>query len=125
MYEIIRARRSVPQLYEDKLIVRATQIIPSFTLMLVPKPQAEEVLDHTDIANIRSAYKSTLDDGLSKVGSHVPSASMLEDQWTGMVWPASKQAIRNPDTGIERQILIKVGKASVNVPEGFVSHLKV
>lgn len=45
---------------------------------------------------------------------------MLQGQWTGMVWPASTDAIHNPLTGVERDILTKVGKASVAVPDGFV-----
>lgn len=48
---------------------------------------------------------------------------MLQEHWSGMVWPASKEAIRNPDTGLERQTLETVGKASVAVPEGFVCPL--
>lgn len=50
---------------------------------------------------------------------------MLEAQWTGMVWPESTEAISNPDTGVERDVLERVGKASVYVPEGFELHPKL
>jgi hypothetical protein len=47
---------------------------------------------------------------------------MLKGQWTGMVWPASTEAQFHPETGVERERLVKVGRASVNVPEGSVSN---
>lgn len=48
---------------------------------------------------------------------------MLEKQWSGLVWPASKEAVRDPDTGVNEEALVRIGNASVNVPEGFVSLL--
>ncbi|KAJ7259573.1 dehydrogenase E1 and transketolase domain-containing protein 1 [Mycena haematopus] len=106
MYEKINARRSVPELYEQKLI-------------------NEEVLDPSKIASIRAAYKSELETALSSVSSHVPSASMLDKQWKGMVWPASSSADRNPETGVEQEQLKAVGRASVKIPEGFEIHPKL
>ncbi|KAF8158979.1 dehydrogenase E1 and transketolase domain-containing protein 1 [Mycena galopus ATCC 62051] len=103
MYEKISARRSVPELYEAKLV-------------------NEEVLDANKIASVRAAYKSELEAALSRVSSHVPSASMLEKQWKGMVWPASPSADRKPETGVEAEQLKAVGRASVQIPEGFEIH---
>ena len=48
---------------------------------------------------------------------------MLDGQWQGMTWPrdALKDAdARSPDTGVRKEVLEEVGKASVAVPEGFV-----
>ncbi|KAJ7781815.1 thiamine diphosphate-binding protein [Mycena maculata] len=106
MYEKISSRRSVPQLYEERLI-------------------REGVLDENEIASIRAAYKSELDAALSRVSSYVPSASMLEKQWKGMVWPASPSAERNPETGVEPEQLRDVGRASVKIPDGFEIHPKL
>ncbi|KAF7346487.1 2-oxoglutarate dehydrogenase E1 component mitochondrial [Mycena sanguinolenta] len=106
MYEKINARRSVPELYEQKLI-------------------NEEVLNTSKIASVRAAYKSELDAALSRVSSHVPSASMLEKQWKGMVWPASSSANRNPETGVKQERLKEIGRASVKIPEGFEIHPKL
>lgn len=50
---------------------------------------------------------------------------MLEDQWSGMVWPASKEANNDPDTGVDKKVLQDIGKASVTVPDGFVRQLFV
>ncbi|KAJ7505194.1 Transketolase, pyrimidine binding domain-containing protein [Mycena galericulata] len=106
MYEKISSRRSVPQLYEERLI-------------------REEILDPNQIASIRTAYKSELDAALSCVSSHVPTASMLEKQWKGMVWPASSSAERTPETGVPAEQLKEVGKASVKIPDGFEIHPKL
>jgi hypothetical protein len=38
-----------------------------------------------------------------------------------MVWPMSERAEYNPETGVEEGTLVRVGKASVQAPEGFVS----
>ncbi|KJA23080.1 hypothetical protein HYPSUDRAFT_40201 [Hypholoma sublateritium FD-334 SS-4] len=106
MYEKIAARKSVPQLYEQKLI-------------------SEEVLTETDINAVRGSYKAHLESELAKVPAYGPSASMLEKQWTGMVWPASPKAIHDPATGVDVDILKKIGRASVKVPEGFEIHSKL
>lgn len=50
---------------------------------------------------------------------------MLEDQWKGIVWPASAEANYDPETGVDRDTLTRIGKASVAVPDGFVSHIPV
>ena len=42
-----------------------------------------------------------------------------------MVWPASKEAVFNPETGLEKETLLNVGRASVQVPDGFVSYLSL
>ncbi|KAJ3913557.1 dehydrogenase E1 and transketolase domain-containing protein 1 [Lentinula edodes] len=107
MYEKISARKSVPQLYEENLI-------------------ADETLTPEDINAIRTQYRSQLDAALTRVPSYAPQkAPMLEAQWTGIVWPESTEAISNPDTGVERDVLERVGKASVHVPEGFELHPKL
>ncbi|KAF7984618.1 hypothetical protein HWV62_12831 [Athelia sp. TMB] len=103
MYEKIRSRKSVPQLYEDKLI-------------------SDDVIARDEAASLRSSYKARLDSHLGEIASYTPSASMLADQWSGMVWPASTEANPSPKTGVDRQLLEKVGKASVTVPEGFEIH---
>ena len=48
---------------------------------------------------------------------------MLQGQWKGLTWPGSKDAVRDPETGVDQETLQQVGRASVSVPEGFVSRL--
>ncbi|PPQ70860.1 hypothetical protein CVT26_014083 [Gymnopilus dilepis] len=106
MYEKIAARKSVPQLYEQKLI-------------------AEEILSMEDVSSVRTSYKAYLEEELTKVPTYKPSASILQDQWSGIVWPTSADANHDPATGVDREVLQKVGKASVAVPEGFEIHSKL
>ncbi|KAJ7175983.1 thiamine diphosphate-binding protein [Mycena filopes] len=106
MYEKISARRSVPQIYEEKLI-------------------KEEILDAPKVASIRAAYKAELDAQLACVPAYVPTAAMLEKQWKGMVWPASAAAEGSPATGVEEGELRAVGRASVGIPGGFEIHPKL
>ncbi|KII87937.1 hypothetical protein PLICRDRAFT_92812 [Plicaturopsis crispa FD-325 SS-3] len=112
MYQQIRARRSVPQMYEDRLV-------------------ADGVISPAEAASVRTAHKQHLESHLAQVSSYKPSASMLQGQWAGytqdgqwqaMVWPASPAAIRDPDTGVPESVLKEVGRASVGVPEGFEIH---
>ena len=121
MYEKIHSRRSVPELYEDKLIVSSSlRLLISCTKVVSAGYQFEKLLRQEDAANLRTEYKAHLDSQLSHVASYAPSASMLQDQWRGMVWPASNEAVRNPETGVGRDVLKQVANASVMVPERFV-----
>jgi probable 2-oxoglutarate dehydrogenase E1 component DHKTD1 len=45
---------------------------------------------------------------------------MLKEQWKGIVWPNSQESNHRPETGVDKPILERVGKASVAIPEGFV-----
>ena len=84
--------------------------------------QNEGVLSPGDISGVRDAYKAHLEDKLAQVSSFVPEVSMLEGQWKGLVWPGVREVtVFEPDTGVEREVLEMVGKASIKVPEGFVS----
>jgi len=42
-----------------------------------------------------------------------------------MVWPADEKANHNPDTGLEKKVLRKVGLQSVEVPKGFNLHSRL
>lgn len=55
------------------------------------------------------------------MASYVPPPLTFEGEWEDMVWPASEEARHNPETGVDRTVLERVGRASIAVPEGFVS----
>jgi len=82
--------------------------------------QIDDVLTQEDAKALRSTYKSHLEDHLIEVSSYKPSVSTFEDQWGGMVWPASVDAIWDPDTGVDRETLKTIARASVKVPDEFV-----
>lgn len=52
--------------------------------------------------------------------TYVPNAPMLQGQWKDAVWPADETAEYDPSTGVARDVLEKVGHASVTFPSGFV-----
>lgn len=125
MYEKIGARKSVPQLYEEKLLVRDLTH-PGETSYSRLSAQSEEVITAADISRVRGDYKAHLDAELTKVtsanGSFTPAYPSLEErQWQGMVWPQSDAAEHDPVTGVEKEVLDMVGRASVKTPENFVS----
>ena len=82
--------------------------------------QSEGVLTAEEVSDVRNSYKSYLESELASVPSCVPTASMLKEHWRGIVWPNSQESIRRPETGVDKPILERVGKASVATPEGFV-----
>ncbi|KAI0084520.1 dehydrogenase E1 and transketolase domain-containing protein 1 [Irpex rosettiformis] len=106
MYKQIRSRQSVPTLYEEQLI-------------------SERVISSETAKSVRESYKAYLNDELSKSDSYTPSASMLQQQWAGLLWPGSQDAVRSPETGVDQDTLVKVGKASVDVPEDFEIHSRL
>jgi hypothetical protein len=85
--------------------------------------QAESILDSEDAKAVRMTHKSYLEDELRKASTYVPSASKLSDQWHGMVWPANKEAVWDPETGLSDAVLRRVGEASVTMPPDFVRYI--
>ncbi|KAI0266214.1 dehydrogenase E1 and transketolase domain-containing protein 1 [Gloeopeniophorella convolvens] len=103
MYEQIRSRKSVPALYEERLI-------------------SDDVITAADARAVRDAARARLDAELAKADAHVPAADMLQGRWADMVWPADAHAERAPQTGVARDVLERVGRASVATPPGFEIH---
>ncbi|KAG8775366.1 hypothetical protein FRC15_000597 [Serendipita sp. 397] len=111
MYQEIRQRASVPQRYEQELIT-------------------EGIIDAATAADFRKERTSFLQAELDQSTSYQPTSewdsgqeeSVARGKWSDMVWPASPTAAHDPDTGVERDILTRVGKASVKAPDGFNVH---
>jgi probable 2-oxoglutarate dehydrogenase E1 component DHKTD1 len=70
---------------------------------------------------LRKSFTATLDADMNKIEEYKPKSEMLEGKWSKLVWPNSESAKHEPDTGVERNTLIEVAKASVTLPEDFVS----
>lgn len=82
--------------------------------------QSDDVLTSAEAQGVRDAIRGRLDAELTQADAYVPTTTMLQGQWKGLVWPASEQAEHDPATGIAREVLEKAGRASVTVPAGFV-----
>jgi len=74
-----------------------------------------------EIAEVRNSHKSLLEEKLAAVTAFEPTIPTPSEQWRAMVWPASGEAKKNPNTGVPEEILKDVGKASVTISsEDFV-----
>ncbi|KAH9931047.1 dehydrogenase E1 and transketolase domain-containing protein 1 [Amylocystis lapponica] len=106
MYEKIRSRRSVPALYEDHLV-------------------NDKVLTQEDATAIRMEYKTFLTEQLAAADSYTPVSRTLQGQWGSLVWPTSRDAVHVPETGVARETLLHVGRASVATLDGFEIHTRL
>lgn len=86
--------------------------------------QDENVLTKDTAEAVRAGHKEFLASELAAASAHTPGShiSVLQGQWAGLTPPASKEAVHDPETGVEKATLQTVGKASVAVPEGFEIH---
>ena len=124
MYEKIRSRKSVPALYEERLIVRFFWHISWYRFLKSLQPQSDDVLTSTEAQGVRDAIRNRLDAELAQADAYTPITTMLQGQWKGLVWPASEQAEHDPTTGVAQEVLEKAGRASVTVPPGFVRPIR-
>lgn len=124
MYHKIRSRKSVPALYEDKLIVcsRNHQFLTLTSVLKYLICQAESVLTAEDANAARKLYKSHLESQLKAVETFSPKVDMLAGKWSNMVWPGGTEGLngKNPETGVDIASLREIGLASVRLPVDFV-----
>ncbi|KAJ3363706.1 hypothetical protein GGF32_003743 [Allomyces javanicus] len=104
MYKIIRARKSVPKLYEERLV-------------------AENIVSPTEVEALRDSWYKKLDADLDAVATYSAPATHLQGKWEGYVSP--KEAVTKPETGVPVDTLKKVGLASVAVPESMHVHQRL
>ncbi|KAK8735275.1 hypothetical protein OTU49_005597 [Cherax quadricarinatus] len=98
MYSNIDSRRSVPDTYADSLVT-------------------EGILTQEEVVKTTSDHMAFLAEQFKLVDSHVPKATQLEKQWSGLVHAPG--AIEVWDTGVDIASLKYLGAKSVYVPEGF------
>jgi len=101
MYNNIRARKSVPKLYEEKLM-------------------AEDVISKGTIDEFRQDYFEKLEDDFSEIESFKPEADHLQGKWKDMILPT--ETVSRIDTGIDQEQMHDIGKASVTTPGDFEIH---
>ncbi|KAJ1728678.1 hypothetical protein LPJ61_003907 [Coemansia biformis] len=101
MYDIIRARESIPHLYERRVL-------------------ADNVISEADAEATRASFASHLEGELAASKEYVPQARELKGKWAGMV--VSTGATGQMDTGVAVDTLREVGERSVAVGPGFKVH---
>ncbi|WWD16700.1 oxoglutarate dehydrogenase (succinyl-transferring), E1 component [Kwoniella shandongensis] len=103
MYEKIRGRKSVPEMYEKRLAEQG-------------------VLAENGATESRGQYTSQLEGRLNSVETYKHKSQMLQGKWSPYVWPAGGKAEHHPETGVPKDELIEVATASVTLPESFNVH---
>lgn len=86
--------------------------------------QDEGILTYTETSAFRDTYKAFLESELASLASTTfspPTDMFGAAKWSKMKWSASKDAMHYPETGVEEDVLLDVGRASVAIPEEFVS----
>lgn len=105
MYKNIRARKSVPLLYEDQLLAEGV------------------IKSRSEVEAFRKGCSDKLDKDLEESYSYKPVADTLGGKWNGMIFP--REAVTKIDTGIELGNLKIIGKQSVATPTGFKVHSRL
>ncbi|KAJ2777900.1 hypothetical protein H4R18_004912 [Coemansia javaensis] len=104
MYNIIRARESVPRLYERRAL-------------------EDGVVSEAAAKEARAAFGQYLEDELAACSSYVPPGRQLAGKWAGMTTPT--EAVTQMDTGVAEDTLREVGAQSVAVDPGFKVHSRL
>ncbi|CAG8496484.1 15859_t:CDS:10 [Acaulospora morrowiae] len=104
MYKNIRSRKSVPKSYEEKMIT-------------------EKLLTEDEIVEFRQQYFNILDGHYKQSDNYKPEADTLQNKWSGFVMP--KEAVSKIDTGVQEDVLERIGTTSVKVPDDMVIHSRL
>ncbi|CAB4445777.1 unnamed protein product [Rhizophagus irregularis] len=102
MYANIRSRKSVPKLYEEKLLAE------------------DLIVTQNEMKEFRDNYFKFLEEQYKLSDNHKPEANTLKKKWSEMIMPT--ETVSKLDTGVSREILEKVGKISVTVSDDIIIH---
>ncbi|PNF23062.1 putative 2-oxoglutarate dehydrogenase E1 component DHKTD-like protein, mitochondrial [Cryptotermes secundus] len=101
IYNIIQARRTVPDMYADVLV-------------------KEGVMTKEEVERIVAEHSGWLNDTLKSMDTYIPQESFLRKHWAGI--HQADAALTVWDTGLESDILRYVGEKSVTYPQDFNIH---
>lgn len=101
LYKVINNRKSIPDLYADKLM-------------------GEGLLKEEDVKIILAEYTRYLQTQFESIASYVPEATYYQDQWSKMSTPP--EAVETWNTGVDLNLLKLIGFKSVEVPSDFNIH---
>ena len=83
--------------------------------------QAEGLLDGQGIETARAKYRATLDGAFEAANSYRPDkADWLDGKWAGL--EQKRREFVRAETGVERDVLLEIGRGLTRVPEGFNLH---
>ena len=83
--------------------------------------QTEGLLDETGIETARASYRATLDEAFEAANTYRPDkADWLDGKWSGL--QQKRREFVRAETGVERDVLLEIGRGLTRVPEGFNLH---
>ncbi|KAL9938230.1 hypothetical protein V8E36_002853 [Tilletia maclaganii] len=106
MYRAVRSRKSVPQMYEDRLV-------------------AEQVLSGDEARQVRRDRLAEFERALQESDSLPAPPVSTPRNWDSITFSTDPAAEHSPDTGVDADSLRAIGRASVEVPEGFTPHSRL
>uniref|UniRef100_A0A8C4NNJ4 2-oxoadipate dehydrogenase complex component E1 n=1 Tax=Eptatretus burgeri TaxID=7764 RepID=A0A8C4NNJ4_EPTBU len=101
MYQTIRFRQSVPDLYAAKLV-------------------AEGAISTEEVERVKSSYFAKLSEHLANTDSFSPRSTHLQAHWSGLALPSPCISVWN--TGLPPDLLQYIGARSVAVPDDISVH---
>ncbi|XP_036699531.1 probable 2-oxoglutarate dehydrogenase E1 component DHKTD1, mitochondrial isoform X2 [Balaenoptera musculus] len=101
MYQIIRARKSIPDTYAEYLM-------------------ANGLMTQEEVSEIKASYYAKLNGHLTNMAHYSPPATNLQAHWQGLVQPEA--CITTWNTGVPLDLLRFIGRKSVEVPEELQMH---
>ncbi|XP_045449250.1 probable 2-oxoglutarate dehydrogenase E1 component DHKTD1 homolog, mitochondrial [Melitaea cinxia] len=101
LYRHIHGRKSIPDTYATRLL-------------------SEGIVAASDVEEISSSYHKYLQTQYEAANSYVPEVSYYQDQWSSITH--APRAIEIWDTGVDRELLKLIGRASVSTPKDFNIH---
>ncbi|KAJ1975780.1 hypothetical protein H4R33_006584, partial [Dimargaris cristalligena] len=110
MYQNIRARSSVPQLYEEQLLAEPTK----------GGTGKKPIITRDGITKFRDTYFAHLTEHLKAAETYQPPPVVLRNKWKGLVVPI--RMTEAVETGVDTTTLSQVGGASVNCPTDMAVH---
>ena len=111
--------------FTQPLMYRVIKDHPTTLAMYSKRLVSEGVLTEAEVAAMQDQFNKQLDQEFDASKSHLPNrADWLDGKWAGLA-TAPKNSDRRGETGVAEDILKKVGKALVKVPEGFHLHKTV
>ncbi len=83
--------------------------------------KAEGLLDDQGIETARASYRATLDEAFEIANTYRPDkADWLDGKWSGL--EQKRREFVRAETGVERDVLLEIGRGLTRVPEGFNLH---
>jgi 2-oxoglutarate dehydrogenase E1 component len=107
--------------FTQPIMYRAIKDHPTTLELYAKKLVAESTLAESEVAHMIGDFNQRLDDEFEASKTHVPDrADWLSSHWLG--FEQAPKAYKRGETGVEKSVLLDVGKTLSTIPQGFNAH---